>query len=254
MAFARWLDMADGTEPFFERGSYRSVYDIIVELPFYRRAMNFHMSWIRSIQTPRPLIVEAGGGTGIMNAEARRVRRDADIYLLDINPAMAEQAQRRGVPNKTILIADITAMSIKSSLVDHMFSHSVLWAVAHPDAFFSEAQRVLTPCGTLAISTVGENLQRYRESFIDYLHEHLSAAVLRGAISPHQKTIFVEQNRRIIEGAVSPVSLKQLGELGARHRLDLARAVGCYVILTPEGPRPYFHQVLYRKRGPWESR
>ena len=64
------------------------------------------MQWIRSIKNPRPLIIEAGGGTGIMNAEARRVRTDADVYLVDVNPAMAERAESHGVPRNKVIIAE----------------------------------------------------------------------------------------------------------------------------------------------------
>src|SRR5437899_12666858 len=83
----------EDVKPFSRQGLYQAVYDIIEELPFYRAATALHMQWIRSIASRRPLVIEAGGGTGLMNTEARRVRRDADVYLLDINPAMGEQAE-----------------------------------------------------------------------------------------------------------------------------------------------------------------
>ena len=89
---------AENVRPFSSRGDYQSVYDLIVELPSYRRAMDLHMPSIRSIKTSGPIITDASGG-GIMSAEARRVRHDADVYLFDVNPAMAEQARKHGVPN-----------------------------------------------------------------------------------------------------------------------------------------------------------
>ena len=241
--------MANAPQPFSRQGAYPAVYDIIVELPFYRRATGLHMQWIRSIKAPRPLIIEAGGGTGIMNAEARRVRGDAEVYLVDVNPAMAERAESHGVPRNKIVIADITQMSVDRSRVDHVFSHSVLWGLPRPAAFFAEAQRVLKPGGTLAVSTVGENLHRYKQYFIDYLNEHLSVAVRRGTLSPEHTMIFLEQNRHITDGATSPLSARQLRELGERHGLEVEVVADCYVVDTPEGPRPYFYQVLYRKRG-----
>ncbi len=215
------LDTED-VRPFSSQGRYQTVYDVIVELPFYRQAVDLHMLWIRQIETASPLIIDAGGGVGIMTAEARRVRPDADVYLFDVNPAMAEQATKYGVPRSKIVIADITDMSVeqsalsggqaeglfaegtagpsrlrvKSDSVEHVFSHSVVWALPRPEAFFAEAWRVLRRGGTLAISTVGENLNSYREYFLDYLEEHLSAAVRRGAVSPEQKAIFLEQNAR----------------------------------------------------------
>ena len=241
--------MAGTTEPFSRQGSYRAVYHIIAELPFYRQATDLHMQWIRSIKNPRPLIIEAGGGTGIMNAEARRVRTDADVYLVDVNPAMAERAESHGVPRNKVIIADIRQMSVDRSCVDHVFSHSVLWALPCPARFFAEAQRVLKAGGTLAVSTVGENLHRYRQYFLDYLDEHLSAAVRRGTVSPEHAMIFLEQNKRITEAATSPLSARQLRELGERHGLEAEVLADCYVVNSPEGPRPYFYQVLYRKRG-----
>src|SRR5260370_36590861 len=93
---------AEDVRPFSSRGRYQTVYEIIVELPFYRHAMELHMRWIRSIDTAAPLIIDAGGGIGIMTAEARCVRPEADVYLLDINPAMAEQAAKYRIPHDKI--------------------------------------------------------------------------------------------------------------------------------------------------------
>jgi ubiquinone/menaquinone biosynthesis C-methylase UbiE len=187
---------------------------------------------------------------------------------------MAEQAVSHGVPKNKIVIADIADMSIERSIVsrqhletvfsetstqlerlrikggsvDHIFSHSVIWALAAPEAFFAEAQRVLKQGGTLAISTVGENLHPHRQYFIDYLEKHLSAAVGHGTVSHEQKRTFVEQNRGITEAAKSPLSVKQLVEFGERHGFEVKAVADCYVVETPKGPRPYFHQVLYRKK------
>ncbi len=53
----------DDTQPFSTAGVYQTVYDIIVELPFYRHALDLHMQWIRSIKTSRhPVIIDAGAG------------------------------------------------------------------------------------------------------------------------------------------------------------------------------------------------
>lgn len=267
------VDAAD-VRPFSSRGGYQPVYNIIVELPFYRHAMDLHMQWIHSIAASSPIIIDAGGGSGIMTAEARRVRHDADVYLFDVNPAMAEQARELGVPSNRIILTDITDMSVERSIaserhldslfweraadpnrlrvkggnVDHVFSHSVVWALPHPAAFFREARRVLKPRGTLAVSTVGENLLPYRQYFLDYLDRHLSAAVRRGIVSPEQKSTFLEQNARITEVAKSPLSVSQLGELGEEHGFAVEVAADCYVVDTPDGLRPYFHQILYRKK------
>ncbi len=56
---------AEDVRPFFSRGDYRSVYDLIVELPFYRRAMDLHMQWIRWIKTSGPIIIDVGGGAAL---------------------------------------------------------------------------------------------------------------------------------------------------------------------------------------------
>jgi len=264
---------AEDVRPFSGRGRYQSVYDVIVELPFYCHAMDLHMQWIRSIDTAHPLIIDAGGGSGIMSVAARRVRPDADVYLFDVNPAMADQARNHGLPDDKIVIADITDMSVeraavldprlrallgdnaadssrarlKDETVDHILSHSVVWALERPSGFFAEAWRVLRRRGTLAVSTVGENMKCYRQHFLDYLDEHLSAAVQRGSISLEQKRIFLEGNQCLTEVAKSPLSASELRELGEEQGFAVEAVADCYVVDTPDGPRPYFYQILYRK-------
>lgn len=206
-----------------------------------------------------------------MTAQARRVRPDADVYLVDINPAMARQARNHGVPPDRIVVADITDVSLerwavthgleglfsepgaephrlraRSGSVAHIFSHSVVSFLPRPETFFAEARRLLGPGGTLAVSTVGEDLDRYRPYFIDYVDRHLSEAVRRGLVSSEQRATFVEQNRRRTEVTKTPLSRAQLADLGERHGLVVEVVADCYVVDTPEGPRPYFHQVLYR--------
>ncbi len=80
--------------------------------------------------------------------------------------------------------------------------------------------------GGLAVSTVGENLHAYRQCFISYM----------------------EQNERVTEAAKSPLSSEQLRELGERHGFDVEVVTDCYVVDTLDGPRPYYHQIFYRKR------
>src|SRR2546430_1170807 len=94
----------------------------------------------------------------------------------------------------------------------------------------------------------GESLHAYRECFISDMDKYLSAAVERGGVSPEQKRIFIEQNERVTEAAKSPLSAEQLRELGERDGFDVEVGTDCYVVDTLEGPRPYYHQILYRKR------
>jgi len=131
--------------------------------------------------------------------------------------------------------------------VDHVFSHSVIWALPCPEAFFVEAQRVLKAGRTLAVSTVGEHLHAYRRYFMNYLERLLSAAVQRGTVSSEQKVTFLQENARITEAAKSPLSRTQLVALGCEHGFAVEVEADCYVIDTPQGAQPYFHQVLYRK-------
>src|SRR2546422_7127494 len=70
-------------------------------------------------------------------------------------------------------------------------------------------------------------------------------------VSAEHTMIFLEHNKRITEVATSPLSARQLRELGEKHGFEVEVVADCYVVDTPEGPRPYFYQVLYRRGGQW---
>jgi len=261
-------------KPFSSQGTYQAVYDIIVELPFYRDAMALHIKWMSHLTQGRPVIIEAGGGTGIMNAASRLALPNAKNIMVDLNPAVADQAASKGVPRDRIVITSITDLEmnrteaktkglgdvfsetgkdsehvrIAANSVDHIFSHSVIWGLPDPGQFFKESARVLKPGATLGVSTVGENIANYKNNFIDYMSKHLMVAVKAGRVTQEQHDTFIGQNQQIVQVVKSPMSVQKLKAYGEAHGLELVDVQDCYVVSTPDGPRPFFHQVLFRKR------
>ena len=86
---------------------------------------------------------------------------------------------------------------------------------------------------------------RHRGRWRHRAHEHRGAARTtrcRRVPPRHQP------GHGVTEAAKSPPSSEQLRELGERDGFDVEVVTDCYVVDTLEGPRPYYHQILYRKR------
>jgi len=239
--------------PFSHVGMYVDDYDLITLLPFYIKTRALHVHWATEVPATAPVIIDAGAGTLLMSAAVAKARPDAKVLSLDMNSAMLDYGRKRGLPPENIFVSDITQMKgpsgkpLPNGTADHIFSHSVLWAIADPSLFFREARRTLRSQGTLAISTVRPVDKEIIEAFLKYLNEHLLVAERHGKITQAQRENFVNSNRDLLKVLHSPLTLDQLVALGEAHGFELLEAHDAYVVNTPSGPRAMFSQVLMRR-------
>lgn len=238
--------------PFSSQGSYVHDYDIIRFLPIYNEVLSRHVEWASRITGLNPVFVDAGGGTGNMALAIKAMRPDGKVFLLDLNEAMLNFAKQKGFPGENIGVCDITNMmigghAIADASVDHILSHSVLWALKDPSLFFVESHRVLKRGGTLAISTSDHPTPELMDGFIKYLDEHLLIAERQGFVSAAQRENFVNSNKGLISVLNSPLSRAELIALGVQNGFEVVEAHGAYIVPTVSGHRPLFNQVLFRK-------
>ncbi len=240
--------------PFGKSGTYHQDYDLILHLPIYVQAMNLHLKWVREVSVASPVIFDAGGGTGIMQRAASQMRPDGDIYLLDLHETMVRRAIQNGSHRDKISHCNVVDMRINdkpvsSESVDHIFSHSVLWALKRPSEFFFEANRVLKRSATLAVSTLSRIDWQLINGYLTYAEEKLSVALKKGLVTASQKQNFISSNYYLLKHAHSPLAKQELLQLGIRHGFEPVEVHSAYNVATANGIRPLFTQVLWKKVG-----
>lgn len=239
-------------KPFSTKGVYQSVYNIIRFLGIYQDALSFHMDPIKTLPD-NAVVIEAGGGTGLMNARARKLRPDLKLYLMDINPAMTEQAAENGIPREMIQICSITDMAINNvrvanASVDHIFSHSVIWGLPNPVEFVKEAQRVLKPGGLVTVTTITRPYEELVPYFLKTMDDNFATVEKLGLIQHEQRTKFIEQNSHILGAVKSPQSKDDLRNMFSANGFGVVEIGDAYMVDTPVGPKPFFNRIVARKR------
>jgi SAM-dependent methyltransferase/GNAT superfamily N-acetyltransferase len=127
----------------------------------WRQMRDLHLS---SIKADAEVVWDVGGGSGRMMEEILKTGRSA--LTLDLSPRMLSiAANDNQVDHSRLHLSDALDPRIGSTRlgcgvrppersVDHILSHSVLWMLPEPGAFFDACARILRSGGRLSLSTV----------------------------------------------------------------------------------------------------
>jgi len=113
-------------------------------------------------------ILDLGAGTGVFSAVLGKRYRKAEVFALDIAPAMLQQARARGGwwRRPRCVCADAEILPFADASFDFIFSNLMLqWCTDLP-ATLRELRRVLAPGGLLMFTTLGpDTLNELRASW-----------------------------------------------------------------------------------------
>ncbi|GGZ87558.1 methyltransferase [Streptomyces echinoruber] len=98
-------------------------------------------------------VLDAGCGTGRALAPLRAaVGRSGVVVGVDLTPAMLQAAVRAGRHREgLLLLADVTALPLRSRSLDAVFAAGLVAHLPHPDENLRELARVVRPGGRLAL-------------------------------------------------------------------------------------------------------
>ena len=94
------------------------------------------------------VILDAGGGTGIMGAHLSESHANCLVFNIDISMQMARVAGQKGVPT---IVGNIVALPLKSNSVDVILLRQVLPYISRPELALQECWRVLRAGGQLLV-------------------------------------------------------------------------------------------------------
>lgn len=122
------------------------------------------------------LIVDVGAGTGYCAEWLQGRYRAAEVVLLDLAPAMLEQARQRPALGQTALLlcGDAEQLPLRAASADLLVSNLALQWCGNLPAALAELRRVAAPGALLALSVfVGDTLIELRSAWSrvdDYSH------------------------------------------------------------------------------------
>jgi malonyl-CoA O-methyltransferase len=209
------------------------------------------------------IVVDLGAGTG-QGARALQDRyRSAHVVALDASSRMLERARRhqRFLRKFSRVAADAHRLSLKSSMVDLVFSNLMLQWCADPDQVLRELARVLKPMGLLTFTTLGpDTLRELRAAWgEDHIHVHrfidmhdLGDALMRaGFVEPVMDTERLTITYRDLDSLLrdlkgsgsTNLATGRARSLGSRVRAAAARTH--YASRAVDGLFPVTLEVVY---------
>lgn len=180
------------------------------------------------------LVVDLGAGTGFASRALSRRYSSAQVVALDCSLGMLQAARRQQGWLRRFgrLAADATALPLKESTVDLVFSNLMLQWCNEPHRVFTEIRRVLRPRGLFTFTTLGpDTLKELRHAwrqidahthvnrFID-MHDLGDALVRSGFAEPVMDTERLTVTYADFDGLAS--DLKRSGS----HNLNADRPRG----------------------------
>ncbi|MGM0591750.1 MAG: class I SAM-dependent methyltransferase [Halobacteriota archaeon] len=130
------------------REEYPDIYDYHSFAPFYRELLDLAAGKFDDACT----VVDAGGGTGNL---ARRLRDvGTDVVVVDLSrPMVANAREKLGGDGVGYVQADLNSgLPVTPGRIDGIAALNVVYLLDDPQAFLSEANRILRPGGTFVAS------------------------------------------------------------------------------------------------------
>jgi phosphatidylethanolamine/phosphatidyl-N-methylethanolamine N-methyltransferase len=157
-------------------------YDAIVRAAGFDTARRLSIDRLQLASGDRVLIV--GAGTGL---DLDFVPSNVDVTAIDVTPAMLKHLERRAAGNGqsvTARIMDARQLAFPDSSFDAVVMHLILAVMPQPDRGLSEAVRVLTPGGRIAV-------------FDKFLRDEERPSLKRRLLNALAKPLFSDLNRRL---------------------------------------------------------
>lgn len=113
-------------------------------------------------------VLDLGSGTGFVTADLKTRYQAAELWAVDLAPAMLQRTRRHGSWRRRVrcVCGDAEALPLRTESVDLVVSNLALQWCEDLDRAFAECMRVLRPGGLLMFSSFGpDTLRELRESW-----------------------------------------------------------------------------------------
>jgi 2-polyprenyl-3-methyl-5-hydroxy-6-metoxy-1,4-benzoquinol methylase len=150
---------------------YAACFDLVAGLAPYQDMLDEVVTKLDL--RPGMRVLDAGCGTGALEARLAQRHPDVEVVAVDSSPAMLARARRRSLsPGTRFVIADIDDFLAKEKArFDRMVSVNVIWALAQPRRTIERMAEGLAPGGRMVHTT-----PRWRFRFDLIVFRHLQRA------------------------------------------------------------------------------
>lgn len=264
--FLKDFTMKDATDDSLDRRSVRRAFDASADRYDEAAVLQRHvadelMERIEDLEISPARILDLGSGTGYLTRMIVERFPGAEVFALDISPAMARRSA--GAAPGCATCADAERVPFRADTFDLVVSNMTLqWCDF--ESVFGEARTVLAPGGLLLFSTVGpDTLMELRESWraadeVPHVHDfvdmhHLGDALL--ALGFENPVLDIDRiNLTYPDVGLLLRDLKTLGVVNARSarargllgRRRYAALIDAYeAFRDPAGELPSTWEVVY---------
>ena len=157
-------------------------YDVIARAAGFDAARRLSIERLRLAAGDRVLIV--GAGTGL---DLDFLPSNVYVTAIDVTPAMLKHLERRASgtgQSVTVRIMDARQLAFPDSSFDAVVMHLILAVMPQPERGLSEAVRVLSPGGRIAV-------------FDKFLRDEERPSLKRRLLNAIAKPLFSDLNRRL---------------------------------------------------------
>jgi len=151
-------------------------------------------------QSPiKPLIVDLGGGPGLLSAEIQKLMSETNVVNLDVSIEMLEIAEKHAFKDDYRKFGVVLSISknipLKDDSVDIVVSRFSLPYWEQPKISFTEISRILKPGGRIILEALNKDFPKWK-LFLIKLHMFIKLAgmdVVRYHIDAYDIAYSIEQ-------------------------------------------------------------